>query len=136
MPEYSLGPLLQQAGKRASAAFAAALAPLGIEGRHFGVLLSLARRGPLNQRQLAGATGGDKSTMTRTIDDLAARGLVRRRPAEADRRANVVELTEEGRAAFTAAELVADRVNGELLAHMTPGERDDLRRHLQRFIEA
>src|SRR3954451_8659619 len=94
MAEYSLGPLLRLAAKRASAAFAEALAPLGIEGRHFGVLLSLERRGPLNQRQLSSATGGDKSTMTRTIDDLAARGLVVRRPVETDRRANAVELTE------------------------------------------
>jgi DNA-binding MarR family transcriptional regulator len=136
MPEYSLGPLLRLAGKRASVAFAEALAPLGIEGRHFGVLLNLERQGPLNQRGLSSATGGDKSTMTRTIDDLAARGLVRRRPAETDRRANLVELTEAGRAVFQEAERVAIRVNDELLAHMTPDEGDALRRHLRRFIEA
>src|SRR4051794_367603 len=103
-PEYSLGPLLRRAAKRAADAFSAALVPLGIEGRHFGVLLNLEQAGPLNQRQLAGRTGSDKSTMTRTIDELAARGLVVRRATEADRRVNVVELTDAGRARFAEAE--------------------------------
>ncbi|MEU7875639.1 MarR family transcriptional regulator [Dactylosporangium sp. NPDC049140] len=134
--EYSLGPLLRLAAKRAADAFAAALVPLDIEGRHFGVLLNLNRGGPANQRRLAGATGSDKSTMTRTIDELAARGLVVRRATEADRRVNVVELTEAGRARFAEAERVAARVNDELLAHLTPEERDGLRDHLRRFVEA
>ncbi|MFI5913216.1 MarR family winged helix-turn-helix transcriptional regulator [Dactylosporangium sp. NPDC051541] len=134
--EYNLGPLLRLAGRRAADAFAAGLAPLDIEGRHFGVLLNLHRGGPANQRELSGRTGSDKSTMTRTIDELAARGLVVRRAAAGDRRVNVVELTDAGRERFAAAERVAARVNDELLAHMTADEREGLRHHLRRFLAA
>ncbi|GAA3452250.1 MarR family winged helix-turn-helix transcriptional regulator [Dactylosporangium matsuzakiense] len=134
--EYTLGPLLRRAGRRAADAFTAALAPLEIEGRHFGVLLSLHRAGPQNQRELSGRTGSDKSTMTRTIDELAARGLVVRRASASDRRVNVVELTDAGRERFAAAERVAAEVNDELMAHMTADERDALRHHLRRFLDA
>src|SRR5690348_11745844 len=88
-----IGPLLRLAQRRAALAFAPALRPLGIEGRHYGVLLNLARQGPLNQRSLMDLTGSDKSTMVRTIDDLEHRGLAVRRPSPADRRAHAVELT-------------------------------------------
>ncbi|WP_214415564.1 MarR family winged helix-turn-helix transcriptional regulator [Sphaerisporangium fuscum] len=132
--DYSLGPLLQLAGKRASAAFSEALTPLGIEGRHFGVLLNLVRHGAVNQRKLGALTGSDKSSIVRTVDDLEARGLAVRRPAIGDRRAYAVELTEAGRELFARAEQVAVRVNGDLLAHLTPEERDQLRHLLGRFI--
>jgi DNA-binding MarR family transcriptional regulator len=94
-------------GRRSSTAFSAELAPLGIEGRHFGVLLQLSqlsRRGPLSQRQLTEFTGRDKSTMVRNIDDLEDRGLVIRRPAVGDRRPYAVDLTDAGRELFARAE--------------------------------
>jgi DNA-binding MarR family transcriptional regulator len=133
--DYSIGPLLRLAGRRSSTAFSAELAPLGIEGRHFGVLLQLSRRGPLSQRQLTEFTGSDKSTMVRTIDDLQDRGLVIRQPAVGDRRAYAVDLTDAGRDLFARAEQVAIRVNGKLLAHLDPAERDQLRGLLRKFAQ-
>jgi DNA-binding MarR family transcriptional regulator len=133
--DYSLGPLLRLAAQRAASTFTA-LSPLDIDGRHFGVLLNLARRGPLSQRQLTAHTGSDKSTMVRTVDDLEAKGLAIRRPAAGDRRAYAVELTDAGRDLFVRAEQVAHTVNDLLLAHLEPGERDQLRHLLRRFLAA
>ncbi|WP_067126264.1 MarR family winged helix-turn-helix transcriptional regulator [Microtetraspora malaysiensis] len=132
--DYSLGPLLRLAGQRASAAFSEGLVPLGIEGRHFGVLLNLVRHGPVNQRKIGALTGSDKSSIVRTVDDLEARGLAVRRPAAGDRRAYAVEITDAGRELFAHAEAVAMRVNGELLAHLTAEEQDHLRHLLRRFV--
>jgi DNA-binding MarR family transcriptional regulator len=132
--DYSLGPLLRLAGRRASTAFVDALEPLGIEGRHFGVMLNLVRHGAVNQRKLGSLTGSDKSSIVRTVDDLEDRGLAVRRPVVGDRRAYAVELTDAGRELFARAEEVALRVNGELLAHLTPDEQDQLRHLLRRFI--
>src|SRR5689334_20737814 len=70
-----IGPLLRLAQRRAARTFSEALRPLGVEGRHYGVLLNLAKHGPLSQRQLIDLTGSDKSAMVRTVDDLEARGL-------------------------------------------------------------
>jgi MarR family transcriptional regulator, lower aerobic nicotinate degradation pathway regulator len=134
--DYSLGPLLRLASRRATTAFTAALEPLGIEGRHFGVLMHLARAGALNQRRLGALTGSDKSTMVRTLDDLEGRGLVVRRAAVGDRRAYAVELTGTGREVFEKAEQVAFRVNDELLACLPAAERDELRRLLRAFVGA
>ncbi|TMR96608.1 MarR family winged helix-turn-helix transcriptional regulator [Nonomuraea basaltis] len=132
--DYSLGPLLRVAGQRASAAFTAALATLGIEGRHFGVMMNVVRHGPMSQRRLCELTGSDKSSMMRTVDDLEARGLAIRRPAEGDRRAHAVDLTGAGRDLFTHAEEVAVRTNGELLGHLDPDEQEQLRRLLRKFV--
>src|SRR2546430_5142672 len=93
-----VGLLLRVAQRRAARAFAKALEPLGIEGKHMGVLLELGGGGPGSQRELIERTGGDKSSMVRIVDELERRGLAERRPAEHDRRAYAVSLTESGQA--------------------------------------
>jgi DNA-binding MarR family transcriptional regulator len=131
-----IGPLLRRAQTRAARTFSAALQRLGIEGRHYGVLLNLNLHGPLSQRQLIDRTSGDKSTMVRTVDDLEARGLVERRPSPVDRRAYAVELTVAGRALFADASKVADEVAARLLACFDDDEQAQLVALLTRFADA
>ncbi|MGW3955437.1 MarR family winged helix-turn-helix transcriptional regulator [Streptomyces sp. NPDC004752] len=131
-----VGPLLRLAQRRAAHTFADALRPLGIEGRHYGVLLNLALHGPLSQRRLIDLTGGDKSSMVRTVDDLEMRGLAVRRPSPADRRAYAVEITEQGRALSAEASVVADDVAARLLGHMNEDDQDLLCTLLERFVAA
>ena len=116
--------------------FAEALHPLGIEGRHYGVLLNLHRHGPLSQRRLIDLTAGDKSSMVRTVDDLEARGLAVRRPSPADRRAYAVEMTEEGRTLFAEASRIADEVGARLLDCLDENDQEQLYTLLERFIAA
>src|SRR5213078_355803 len=80
-----LGLLLRQAHRRAAAVAAAALAPLGLSGRHYGVLMLLARDGTSTQTRLITDLGSDKAGMVRTIDDLDRRGFVRRAQSPKDR---------------------------------------------------
>ncbi|WP_218036966.1 MarR family winged helix-turn-helix transcriptional regulator [Streptomyces hyaluromycini] len=131
-----VGPLLRLAQRRAAHTFADALRPLGIEGRHYGVLLNLNLHGALSQRRLIDLTGGDKSSMVRTVDDLETRGLAVRRPSPTDRRAYAVEITEQGRALFAEASVVADDVAARLLGHMDEGDQDLLCTLLERFVAA
>ena len=56
-----------------------ALRPLGIELRHFAVLLVLVNRGPTEQRDLVEATGSDKAGIMRVVDDLERKGLAVRK---------------------------------------------------------
>ena len=104
MPPYAVGQLLRRAHTRAARAFAEALAPLGIEGRHFGVLAVVAEHGPQTQRDLVERVGSDRVSMMRIVDDLEARALALRRPVPGDRRLRAVELTDRGREVFRAAE--------------------------------
>ncbi|GHE05475.1 MarR family winged helix-turn-helix transcriptional regulator [Streptomyces alanosinicus] len=130
-----IGPLLRLAQRRAARTFTEALRPMGIEGRHYGVLLNLATHGPLSQRQLIDLTGSDKSTMVRTVDDLEARGLAVRRPSPADRRAYAVEMTDEGRTLFADASRISNEVGARLLDCMEE-DQEQLCVLLERFIKA
>jgi MarR family transcriptional regulator, lower aerobic nicotinate degradation pathway regulator len=131
-----IGPLLRLAQRRAARTFAEALRPLGIEGRHYGVLLNLDALGPLSQRQLIDLTGSDKSAMVRTVDDLEARGLAVRRPSPADRRAHAVRMTDEGRALFADASRISDAVGAQLFNCMEDGDQELLCELLERFVTA
>jgi MarR family transcriptional regulator, organic hydroperoxide resistance regulator len=53
---------------------------------------------PCPMSELAGALRCDNSNVTGIVDRLEARGLVRRRPAEHDRRIKMLEVTDEGEA--------------------------------------
>lgn len=135
LPPYAVGQLLRRAHSRAARAFAVALAPLGIEGRHFGVLLILAGNRPQTQRDLVERVGSDRVSMMRIVDDLEARELAVRRPVPGDRRLRAVELTDRGREVFRAAEKSARRTSEGLLAHLEPAERTALTGLLLRFLQ-
>ena len=133
-PNLEIGLLLRLAHRRAAARFEASLQPLGIQGRHFGVLLALRSSGPLSQRELIEQLGSDKSSMVRTLDELEARGLCQRQPAANDRRANAVQLTDAGRRLLSEAEPAAASTTAQLLAGWTPHQRSQLRELLTRLI--
>jgi MarR family transcriptional regulator, lower aerobic nicotinate degradation pathway regulator len=135
-PEPPMGLLLRLAHTRASKSFAAALRPFGIDGRHFGVLFSIGRGGPMSQRHLIDAIDSDKSSMVRIIDELEGRELVLRRPAEGDRRAYAVELTDSGRAMLATASELADQMAEQLLSCFDEQEQSTFKTLLARFVAA
>src|SRR5258705_10751806 len=83
---FALGLLLRRAHWRAAAVMAEALRPLGIELRHFAVLIVLVNRGPTEQRDLVEATGSDKAGIMRVVDDLERKGVAVRKSVPGDRR--------------------------------------------------
>lgn len=85
-------------GVRHRALAIAALAPFGIHPGHKLLLFELDAAGPCNQAQLAAGTGFEPPTITLSVRQLEGAGLVVRRPAPTDRRATLVELSDEGRA--------------------------------------
>jgi DNA-binding MarR family transcriptional regulator len=135
-PGSRVGLLLRLAHQRAARAFSQGLMPLDIEGRHYGVLHTLAVRGPLTQAQLIAELHSDKSSMLRTVDDLERLGLVERKPVPGDRRARRIELTETGRQRYALAVETAEQVTDRLLAGLTPQEQRTLCTLLARFVEA
>jgi len=51
----------------------------------------------INQQVIVEKTNKSKATITSLIDNMVARGLVERKPCVADRRSNLVALTEAGK---------------------------------------
>src|SRR6478752_5546794 len=95
--------LLARANALSVAAGNAALAPFGLKVRSFSVLALVVGDVRPTQRDLSEFLRLDPSQVVALIDDLEKRGLVERRPDPADRRANVVVATAEGRALHASA---------------------------------
>ncbi|MGW3158459.1 MarR family winged helix-turn-helix transcriptional regulator [Streptomyces sp. NPDC001089] len=130
---FALGLLLRRAHRRAAGVMAEALRPLGIELRHFGVLIVLADRGPTAQRDLVQATGSDKAGIMRVVDDLEDKGLAVRKPVPGDRRVRAVEITEKGLELFDQAHAAAEPLADSLVSHLGAGEPEQLVDLLTRF---
>jgi DNA-binding MarR family transcriptional regulator len=101
------------------------LAPSGINARELAVLLMLGDREPESQQQAAQRLGIDRTTMVSLLDGLEHKTLVRRRADPADRRRNVVELTDAGQTVLDKAMRASDEAEQQLLADL--GERDATR---------
>ena len=91
--------------------------------REFAVLNRLHERGELTQIQLAELTYKDKPAITRMLDRLIERGLVRKVASPADRRAMVVSLTAAGEAMRNA---IAPLIVGFLEAACEGISQEDL----------
>lgn len=70
---------------------------LALSLREFRTLLIVAVRGVVAPAAVADATGMDRSTVTRALATLRTKGLIRETPNKTDKRAKVLQLTEEGR---------------------------------------
>ncbi|MFE2938794.1 MarR family winged helix-turn-helix transcriptional regulator [Streptomyces sp. NPDC059255] len=130
---FALGLLLRRAHWRAAAVMGEALRPLGVELRHFAVLIVLVNRGPTVQRDLAAATGSDKAGIMRVVDDLERKGLAVRRAVPGDRRVRAVEITPQGLELFDAAHAAAEPLAEHLAAELGPGEPEQLTALLTRL---
>ncbi|GMA94671.1 hypothetical protein GCM10025881_14950 [Pseudolysinimonas kribbensis] len=128
-----LGLLLRQSHRRAAQALDAALAPLGLAGRHFGVLLIIDRDGTSTQRDLLAQTGGDKAGMARTVAELEDLALLARDVDAVDRRLVHLRLTELGETRFREARKLAAAVGDELVRDLDDAELAHLIALLQRL---
>jgi DNA-binding MarR family transcriptional regulator len=101
----------------------AGLASLGISPRHHCVL-SHALGGGLTQSQLAEQCDLDKTTMVVTVDELERAGLATRRPCGHDRRARIIEVTEDGRRVVEEADGIVARIYADVLDSLPAQERE------------
>ena len=113
-----------------------ALAPFGIEPRELGVLLVIASHEPGSQLQAAQRLGIDRTSMVAVLDTLEDKGLVSRHPHAADRRRNVVELTDAGRDTVLRAGQASERAEAELLGSLSQQEGARFRKALQAIVSS
>src|SRR5262245_49889267 len=90
-------------------------------------------RGVASPNQLTAELGTDTAGMTRLIDRLETKGLVRRAPHPDDRRSVLIELTESGRSLLPKLPPVFGRVTSGLLAGFSADEITVLTGMLQRM---
>ncbi len=93
--------------------------------------------GPLNVRDVALGAGVASPTATRMLTGLERDGLVaRERPEDGDRRCVLIHLTGEGRARVEAKRERVAQWRSDLFASLTPSERRQAARLLDRLAAA
>ena len=95
-----IGLRLAQVARAVERAFDEALAEAGGTLPVWLILLNLKIHKPANQRELAEAVGVREATLTHHLNAMDSRGLVTRTRDAANRRVQVVTLTEAGEATF------------------------------------
>ena|SRR5689334_10149994 len=86
----------------------------------------LAQHDGLRVGELAELVGVDDTTATRLVDRLEEQGLAERHAEDADRRATIVELTDEGSELVSGVALQRQRFFADVLATLEPEERIQL----------
>ena len=101
----------------------------------FVVIASLAMGEADSASQLCKGISYDAGAMTRMIDRLESKGLIRRRRDADDRRLVNIELTEQGREAFPKMRQCAMGVLNRFLRGFTQNEARQLESFLNRMLE-
>jgi MarR family transcriptional regulator, lower aerobic nicotinate degradation pathway regulator len=127
------GFLMNYVGTRSGRRFAAALEPLGMHPRQFGVLTVLDARPGMTQHELAEHSGVDSSSMVAVLDELESQGLAERRPHPDDRRKRCIHLTSKGDAKLREMRAVARDVGEDSFGALSADERTTLH-HLLRKL--
>ncbi|HEX3316562.1 MAG TPA: MarR family winged helix-turn-helix transcriptional regulator [Solirubrobacteraceae bacterium] len=117
------GFLFGKIGWRATRLFAAALEPMGLRPKHYGVLNFLDANPGASQQELGATMGIDPSSVVAIIDDFERGGVAERRRDPSDRRRYAVHLTRKGKVLLHRAREAALAAEELLLADLDADER-------------
>ena len=99
----------------------------------YGILCRLVDEGPQRLGSLAHAFGLDPSTITRQVQSLEQTGWVARHADPTDRRAALLDVTEEGRSVLLATRERRREWLTFILRDWTPQEMDEFGRLIEKF---
>jgi DNA-binding MarR family transcriptional regulator len=112
------------------------LAPLELSAAQFAVLASLAAGSePKSAADLCKGISYDAGAMTRMLDRLETKGLLRRRRSADDRRLVHLELTDDGRTAYARMRELSLTVANRFLHGFSRAEARQLESLLTRMLE-
>jgi MarR family transcriptional regulator for hemolysin len=117
-----IGLRLAQVARAVERAFDEALAEAGGTLPVWLILLNLKIHKPANQRELAEAVGVREATLTHHLNAMDSRGLVTRTRDAANRRVQVVTLTEAGEATFVRLRDTAVAFDAKLRAGLADAD--------------
>lgn len=109
---------------------------VGVQLPQMGLMIILAKSGPMNQISLGDEMAIDKATMVKILDMMEDSDVVRRKQDPADRRVKLVELTSKGRALLPKLRKSRDKVEEQFLSPLTKTEASELRRLIAKLIHA
>lgn len=99
-------------------------------------LVEVGRRKDISLKELAEILELNKSTMSKTVEDLYKKRLISREPLETDRRAIKINLTEEGMRHFEMIEAAMNRKFSEIFDRIPAGKQDNVLDALNLYIDS
>ena len=133
--DLSVGYLMGRARASLLSGLDRELEHFGLSGMQFAVLKHLADGSARTASELCRFMQYDTGAMTRILDRLEAKGLVRRERSREDRRAVVLRLAPSGRTQLPRLTAAAVRVLEEHLAGFNRTEVEALKGYLGRMID-
>ena len=129
-----LGQLVSAARNAIHAQLEIELAPLELTSAQFVVVIGAMRGRARTVNEFCQFAGVDAGSMSRLLDRLEAKGIVRRSRAGLDRRQVQVELTDKGHALSPLIMPAIERVNRQFLAGFSDADAAQLTILLQRLL--
>jgi DNA-binding MarR family transcriptional regulator len=133
-PEEWFFYLMFQTVRRRDQAFAGTLEAMGLNLPKWRALSVISRLSGCTMNELAELTTIDRTTLTRTADQLIEAGLVARCGQPSDRRIVRLEMTEKGEATFGKALVEMRRFNRQALEGVAQKDQDHLRATLRTVL--
>lgn len=99
------------------------------------ILAIIGRFGPVSAKEIATRTSNDAFHVSRAIERLTRKKLIKREVDPEDRRRARIELTAAGRSVHDAVEHILTAIENELLGGLSERERTILRRGLSTLDE-
>lgn len=122
--ERSPSHLLHRALQMALDIYTAETGPGAVTQRQFALLTAVGSNEGCTQSDLVRLTGIDRSTLAELVARLIGKGLLSRKRSAADARANLVRLTDEGRATVEAAAPKVAAADERILDLLPAGKRN------------
>jgi DNA-binding MarR family transcriptional regulator len=132
---FAIGPLIGRVRTLLLSSLDGELQPFGMTGMQFATLKNLADGGAQTSADLCRLMHYDAGSMTRLLDRLEEKKLIRRERSENDRRVVSLRLTHAGKTVLPRLRDSATRVVQRMLTGFSAPEANNLRSLLDRMIE-
>ena len=133
--EMSVGYLVARARTALLTSLDTELEPFGLTGAQFAVLKNVAEGTAATAADLCRTMHYDTGSMTRMLDRLEEKSVLRRERCTEDRRVVFLRMTTTGQELLPQLRSAAVRVLSRHLAGFSPEEVDNLKQYLERMIE-
>src|ERR1700741_4895842 len=133
--EMVVGHLIGRARSALLTGLASQFEPFGLTGAQFAVLKNVADGTAQTAADLCRTMHYDTGSMTRMLDRLEEKSVLRRERCTEDRRVGVLRITESGNELLPQLRTAAVRVLGRHLAGFSPAEVATFKQFLVRLIQ-
>jgi len=131
---HAPGHLIRRAHQLAVAVFMEETAQFGVTPVQFAILNALIEDPGEDQVTLAGRVAFDAATFGSVIHRLEAKGWVRRKPDEKDRRRKLLWVTPAGEKAAMAMKRAVAKAQLRIVGPLGPDERDQFLKLLEKLL--